>query len=68
MVWTQGYRSRTSDQLHAPCVVIAKALSLVRLFRDARLGRMHPANSFPTHESVAKTALGINPDGQPRWG
>lgn len=41
---------------------------LERLFRDARLGRIHPANSFLTHEFVAKTVLGINPDETPRWG
>jgi len=45
-----------------------KAAGLERLFRDARLGRIHPANSFLTHEFVAKTALGISPDEQPRWG
>lgn len=39
-----------------------------RLFRDARLGRIHPANSFLTHELAAKLTLGINPDEQPRWG
>jgi len=39
-----------------------------RLLRDARLGRIHPANSFLTHEIVAKTALGIGLDEQPRWG
>jgi len=39
-----------------------------RLVRDARLGRIHPANSFLTHEVVAKTALGIGLDEQPRWG
>jgi alkylation response protein AidB-like acyl-CoA dehydrogenase len=39
-----------------------------QLFRDARLGRMHPGNSAVTHELVAKFALGINPDEQPRWG
>jgi len=38
------------------------------LLRDARLGRIHPANSFVTHEVVAKTALGIGLDEQPRWG
>lgn len=38
------------------------------LLRDARLGRIHPANSFLTHEVVAKTALGISLDEQPRWG
>lgn len=47
---------------------IFKVAGLERLFRDARLGRIHPANSFLTHEFVAKTALGINPDEQPRWG
>jgi alkylation response protein AidB-like acyl-CoA dehydrogenase len=39
-----------------------------RLFRDARLGRIHPANSMLTHEIVAKTLLGISPDEAPRWG
>jgi alkylation response protein AidB-like acyl-CoA dehydrogenase len=41
---------------------------LERLFRDARLGRIHPANSMLTHEIVAKTLLGISPDETPRWG
>jgi alkylation response protein AidB-like acyl-CoA dehydrogenase len=39
-----------------------------QLFRDARLGRLHPANSMLTHEIVAKTVLGIDPDEMPRWG
>jgi alkylation response protein AidB-like acyl-CoA dehydrogenase len=39
-----------------------------RILRDARLGRIHPANSFLTHEVIAKTALGISLDEQPRWG
>jgi len=39
-----------------------------RMLRDARLGRIHPANSFLTHEVIAKTALGISLDEQPRWG
>lgn len=39
-----------------------------QLFRDARLGRIHPANSFLTHELCAKLTLGINPDEAPRWG
>jgi alkylation response protein AidB-like acyl-CoA dehydrogenase len=47
---------------------IFRAAGYERLLRDARLGRIHPANSFLTHEIVAKTALGINPDEQPRWG
>jgi alkylation response protein AidB-like acyl-CoA dehydrogenase len=41
---------------------------LEQLFRDARLGRAHPANSAVTHELVAKFSLGIDPDEQPRWG
>ena len=41
---------------------------LEQIFRDARLGRIHPANSMFTHELVAKTLLGINPDETPRWG
>ena len=41
---------------------------LERLFRDARCGRFHPANSNLTHEVVAKTALGIDLGEQPRWG
>ena len=40
---------------------------LERMFRDPRLGRIHPANGFLTREPVAKTALGINPDEAPRW-
>ena len=45
-----------------------KKSELERLFRDARAGRFHPANAAFTHELVAKTTLGINPDEQPRWG
>jgi alkylation response protein AidB-like acyl-CoA dehydrogenase len=41
---------------------------LERVFRDARCGRFHPANTFLTHEVVAKTALGIDLGEQPRWG
>ena len=41
---------------------------LERLFRDARAGRFHPTNSSLTHELLAKMALGISPDEQPRWG
>lgn len=39
-----------------------------RLFRDARLGRLHPANSMLSHELAAKLTLGISPDETPRWG
>lgn len=41
---------------------------LERLFRDARAGRFHPANSALAHELIGKMTLGISPDEQPRWG
>lgn len=47
---------------------IFRSAGYERLLRDARLGRIHPANSFLTHEIVGKTALGISMDEQPRWG
>ena len=47
---------------------IFRKAGLERLFRDARLGRMHPANLMLTREIVAKTALGIGLDETPRWG
>jgi alkylation response protein AidB-like acyl-CoA dehydrogenase len=45
-----------------------KKSELERLFRDARAGRFHPANSALSHEVVGKLALGVNPDELPRWG
>jgi alkylation response protein AidB-like acyl-CoA dehydrogenase len=39
-----------------------------QMFRDARLGRLHPANAMLTHELCAKLTLGISPDETPRWG
>jgi alkylation response protein AidB-like acyl-CoA dehydrogenase len=47
---------------------IFKRSRIEQLFRDARLGRIHPGNSLLTHELVGKLSLGINPDEQPRWG
>jgi len=47
---------------------IFRSAGYERHLRDARLGRIHPANAFLTHEIVAKTALGIGLDEQPRWG
>ncbi len=38
------------------------------LFRDARLGRIHPGNRATTHEVVGKLTLGIDPDQGLRWG
>ncbi len=54
-------------------VYVRRAIGLAvpaikRLFRDARHGRFHPANTFLTHEIAAKTALGIDLREQPRWG
>jgi alkylation response protein AidB-like acyl-CoA dehydrogenase len=39
---------------------------LERLYRDVRCGGFHPANDALTHETVAKSLLGIGPD-EPRW-
>lgn len=47
---------------------IFRRSGLERIFRDARLGRFHPANSMLTHELVGKSLLGISPDETPRWG
>ena len=47
---------------------IFAASGIERLFRDARLSRIHPANSALTHEIVGKLTLGVDPDAQPRWG
>jgi len=45
-----------------------KKSEMERLFRDARAGRFHPANSALSHEFIGKGMLGIDPDAQPRWG
>jgi alkylation response protein AidB-like acyl-CoA dehydrogenase len=47
---------------------IFKRSRIEQLFRDARLGRIHPGNTLLTHELVGKLSLGIDPDEQPRWG
>jgi alkylation response protein AidB-like acyl-CoA dehydrogenase len=47
---------------------IFAASGIERLFRDARLSRIHPANSTLAHEVVGKLTLGVDPDAQPRWG
>lgn len=44
-----------------------KKSELERLFRDARAGRFHPANSALTHELVGKITLGIDLAAPPRW-
>jgi alkylation response protein AidB-like acyl-CoA dehydrogenase len=45
-----------------------KKSELERLFRDARCGRFHPANSLVVHEVVGKSALGVLGEPGPRWG
>jgi alkylation response protein AidB-like acyl-CoA dehydrogenase len=47
---------------------VARQGEFERLYRDARMGPIHPANPQLTHELVAKITLGIDLDGQPRWG
>jgi alkylation response protein AidB-like acyl-CoA dehydrogenase len=47
---------------------IFRSAGYERMLRDARLGRIHPANAFLAHEVIGKTALGISLDEQPRWG
>ncbi|HEX5369471.1 MAG TPA: acyl-CoA dehydrogenase, partial [Dehalococcoidia bacterium] len=47
---------------------IFKAAGYERLWRDARLGRIHPVNFALTHELIGKLSLGISPDEMPRWG
>jgi alkylation response protein AidB-like acyl-CoA dehydrogenase len=41
---------------------------LERLFRDCRLGRIHPTNELLVHEIVGKLSLGIDFDDPQRWG
>ncbi|QHT70735.1 acyl-CoA/acyl-ACP dehydrogenase [Rhodocytophaga rosea] len=41
---------------------------LERLIRDARLGRIHPTNSYLSKELLGKANLGVDFDTQPRWG
>ena len=47
---------------------VARHGEFERLYRDARMGPIHPANPALTRELMAKIALGIDLDGQPRWG
>jgi alkylation response protein AidB-like acyl-CoA dehydrogenase len=47
---------------------IFKRSRFEQMFRDARLGRIHPGNTMLTHELVGKLSLGISPDELPRWG
>jgi alkylation response protein AidB-like acyl-CoA dehydrogenase len=41
---------------------------LEQIFRDVRMGRFHPGNTFLAHELIGKLCLGVNPDDPQRWG
>jgi alkylation response protein AidB-like acyl-CoA dehydrogenase len=45
---------------------IFPASGIERMWRDARLGRIHPTNALITREIVGKAMLGVDPDEQPR--
>jgi alkylation response protein AidB-like acyl-CoA dehydrogenase len=45
---------------------IFAASGMERMFRDARLGRIHPASGFLAREICAKAMLGVDLDAQPR--
>ena len=45
-----------------------KKSELERLFRDARAGTFHPANSLLAHELLGKMVLGVDLAEAPRWG
>ena len=47
---------------------IFPASGLERMIRDARLGRIHPTNTYLSRELLGKASLGIDFDIQPRWG
>ncbi|MGI8937378.1 MAG: acyl-CoA dehydrogenase family protein [Iamia sp.] len=47
---------------------VFKRNRLEQIFRDVRMGRFHPGNTFLAHELVAKLCLGIDPDDPQRWG
>jgi alkylation response protein AidB-like acyl-CoA dehydrogenase len=47
---------------------IFRVNELQRLYRDVQCGGFHPANAALVYEIVGKTALGIDPGEQPRWG
>ncbi len=47
---------------------IFPASGLERMMRDARLGRIHPTNTYLSRELLGKASLGVDFDIQPRWG
>ena len=40
---------------------------LEQIFRDVRMGKFHPGNTFLAHEVIGKLCLGVNPDDKQRW-
>lgn len=47
---------------------IFKTNRIEMLFRDIRLGRIHPGSDMLTHEFLGKLSLGVDPDDPVRWG
>lgn len=47
---------------------VARRGEFERLYRDVRMGPIHPTNPALTRELVAKMTLGIELDEPPRWG
>ena len=47
---------------------VSRHSEIERLFRDSRMGKIHPTNSFLTREMVSKMSLGLDFDAAPRWG
>lgn len=45
-----------------------KRSRMEQIFRDARMGRFHPGNTFLAHELIGKLCLGVDPDDPQRWG
>lgn len=45
---------------------LSRKAGFERFFRDARLGKIHPSNSYLTREILAKGMLGLDLDYQPR--
>ena len=45
-----------------------KRSRIEQLFRDVRMGRFHPGNSLLAPEVIGKLCLGVDPDGELRWG
>ena len=47
---------------------VSRRNRLEQIFRDARLGRVHPASSMDVYEIVGKASLGVADDDGLRWG